>query len=209
MQLPIFPLKLVVFPGEKTNLHIFEDRYKELINDCEKEDLTFGIPVFMNGRLHPYGCELRLEAVKKRYKDGKIDVSCRGQRIFRIKAVINPMPNKLYAGAEVSFLPTDSEQNIITNIKIFNQLEQLYELLAIDRPIPETPEDLWAFDIAHHIGLSINQEYELMTKTSEIERQEMILDHLTHFIPAIEEMERLKERVKLNGHFKHMLPPEF
>ena len=72
MFLPIFPLKLVVYPNEKTNLHVFEERYKELVNDCEKNGSAFGIPVFMNGKVHAYGCELKIEAIKKRYEDGKL-----------------------------------------------------------------------------------------------------------------------------------------
>ena len=209
MFLPIFPLKLVVYPNEKANLHVFEERYKELINDCEKGNLTFGIPVFMNGKIHAYGCELKIEAVQKRYEDGKKDVSCRGQRIFKCLEVKQPSNSKLYAGAEIAWASQDMQQNILTNITIIEKLDQLYELLKIDRIIPEDPTDIWSFEIAHHIGFSTNQEYQLMTMESEKERMVMIENHLTNLIPTIQEMERLKERVRMNGHFKNILPPKF
>ncbi|MEO1628994.1 MAG: LON peptidase substrate-binding domain-containing protein, partial [Bacteroidota bacterium] len=45
---PLFPLKLVVYPGEQLNLHIFEPRYKQLIRECEQNKVTFGIPAFIN-----------------------------------------------------------------------------------------------------------------------------------------------------------------
>lgn len=209
MLLPIFPLKLVVYPNEKTNLHIFEERYKQLINDCKADEVTFGIPVFMNGKVHAYGCELKIEEIRKRYDDGRLDVTCRGQRIFKCLEIKNPIDGKLYAGAEVAWANQNMQQNILTNITIIEKLDQLYDLLKIDRKIPEDPMEVWSFDIAHHIGFSINQEYQLMTIESEEERMQMIENHLTSLIPTIQEMERLKERVRMNGHFKNILPPKF
>ncbi len=209
MFLPIFPLKLIVYPNEKANLHLFEERYKELINDCEKDNLTFGMPVFMNGKVHAYGCELKIEVIQKRYDDGKIDVSCRGQRIFKCLDIKNSVEGKLYAGAEVAWVNQDMQQNILTNITIIEKLHQLYKLLKINRTIPADPADVWAFDIAHHIGFSINQEYQLLTIESEEERMTMIESHMTNLIPTLQEMERLKERVRMNGHFKNISPPKF
>ena len=209
MFLPIFPLKLVVYPNEKANLHIFEDRYKELINDCEEDGITFGMPVFMNGRIHAYGCELKIESIKKRYEDGKLDVSCRGQRVFKCLNVENTVDGKLYGGAEVAWINQNMDQNIMTNITVMGKLEELYKILKIDRKIPADPADLWSYDIAHHIGFSTNQEYQLLTVEREKERMLTIENHLKNLIPTIQEMERLKERVRMNGHFKNIRPPKY
>jgi Lon protease-like protein len=209
MLLPIFPLKLVVYPNEKNNLHIFEERYKELINDCDKGGMTFGMPVFMNGKMHAYGCELKIEAIQKRYKNGELDITCRGQRIFKCLNIVHPMDGKLYAGAEVAWVSQDMVQDISANINIIEKLYQLYALLKMNRTIPEDPADVWSFDIAHHIGFSTNQEYQLLMMDSEKERMDMIDNHLSKIIPTLEEMERLKERVRMNGHFKNILPPNF
>jgi len=62
MTLPFFPLKSIFFPGETVPLHIFEERYKQLIKDCQKEAITFGIPVFINNGI-AYGTSFTL-AVK-------------------------------------------------------------------------------------------------------------------------------------------------
>ena len=139
----------------------------------------------------------------------KLDISCRGQRIFKCLEIKNPVEGKLYAGAEVAWANPNMKQNILTNINIIEKVDQLYELLKIDREIPEDPTNIWSFDIAHHIGFSINQEYQLMTLEGEEERMIMIENHLTSLIPTIQEMERLKERVRMNGHFKNILPPKF
>jgi hypothetical protein len=207
--IPIFPLKLVTYPNEKVNLHVFEDRYKQLINECFEENKTFGIPVFMNGKVREYGTELELEAIRKTYEDGRMDVTTRGVRIYKIEKLYNPAPGKLYSAADVDFINNDTKSDFVTSLSIIERLEEMYQLLKIKREIPTDPYSLYSFDIGHHVGFSINQEYQLMTLKTEAERQAMILEHLTNIIPMIEEMERLRERVKLNGHFKNILPPDF
>ncbi len=62
MKLPLFPLQSIFFPGETVPLHIFEPRYKQLINDCKNEAITFGIPVFINNGMQ-YGVEVQLVEV--------------------------------------------------------------------------------------------------------------------------------------------------
>ena len=59
--LPLFPLKLVAFPGEQLNLHIFEPRYKQLFRECEENQITFGIPAFIDNKIMDIGTELKLE----------------------------------------------------------------------------------------------------------------------------------------------------
>ena len=207
--LPIFPLKLVPYPDETVNLHIFEDRYKQLINECFDEQKTFGMPVFINGKIMDYGTELELVAIRKTYPDGRMDISCEGKRIFKVNELHHTIPNKTYSGADVTFIQSDTQGDFVKNMNILEKVLDLYGLLKINKTIPEDPARVQMFEIAHHIGFSINQEYQLLTLATELERQEMVLDHLTSLIPTIEEMERLRERVRLNGHFKNILPPKF
>ncbi|MGB0864613.1 MAG: LON peptidase substrate-binding domain-containing protein [Saprospiraceae bacterium] len=207
--IPIFPLKLVTYPNEKVNLHIFEERYQQLINECFDEQKTFGMPVFMNNKIMDFGTELELVAIRKTYPDGRMDISCKGIRTFKIEEIYNPIPDKLYAGADVFLNKNQAKGDLLKNLEIIERLGELYQLLKINRPVPQDSSNLRMFDIGHHIGLSINQEYQLLTLDTEIERQDMVLNHVINMIPMIEEMERLRERVKLNGHFKNIIPPNF
>ncbi|MGD1947779.1 MAG: LON peptidase substrate-binding domain-containing protein, partial [Croceivirga sp.] len=75
MKLPLFPLQSVFFPGETVPLHIFEERYKQLINDCREEAVTFGIPVYIDGTVH-FGTEVQLVEVVNTYETGEMDVVC-------------------------------------------------------------------------------------------------------------------------------------
>ena len=82
MRLPLFPLQTVFFPGETVPLHIFEDRYKQLIQDCLKEAMTFGIPVYIDKSL-AYGTEVQLKEVVNTYVDGSMDVVCVARQALR------------------------------------------------------------------------------------------------------------------------------
>lgn len=208
--LPIFPLKLVVFPGERVNLHIFEDRYKQLIQESEAAQRSFGMPIHINDKLMDVGTELALVAVRKRYEDGRMDITCEGRRRFKVLEVHNPLAGKLYAGAEVEWLAAGDRLGDVTqNVAILRLMKRLFQLLRIDKPLPSQPTDLQMYDIGHLVGLSVQQEYHLLTLDSELARQQFVRAHLESLIPTIEEMEQLKERVQLNGHFKNVLPPKF
>jgi uncharacterized protein len=103
---PMFPLNLVVFPGEKLNLHIFEQRYRQLIEDLRPAtEPLFGIPVYTD-HLMEYGTMVRLEKVVRKYEDGRYDISTSGQKVFKLLDFKNPAKNKLYAAGLVE-IPVD------------------------------------------------------------------------------------------------------
>lgn len=206
--LPLFPLKLVVYPGESLNLHIFEPRYKQLIRECEENNITFGIPGFINSEVMNFGTEMELLSVEKRYDSGEIDIKTRGLDIFKIKEYYRVTPNKLYAGADIERLENSNEKDLELNEAILNNLSELYSVLNVKKPIPKNGHSFSTYEIAHHVGFSLEQEYEFLCLPSEIQRQTFILDHMTNLIPVVREMERLRKRAQLNGHFKNVIPPE-
>ncbi|WP_242928260.1 LON peptidase substrate-binding domain-containing protein [Pontibacter vulgaris] len=207
--LPLFPLNVVVFPGEKLNLHIFEPRYKQLVRDCLADNITFGIPTYIKNSVGVYGTEIKLLRVEKKYDSGELDIRTEGVGVFKILSFDKQAPGKLYAGGQVEIIEDTSEEDIITKIKIRENIFQLYQALGLKKLYTELPENFTSFDIGHNLGLSTEQEYTLLQCESERLRQEMILDHLTRIVPIVLETERLKERVKQNGHFKHLIPPKF
>lgn len=207
--IPLFPLQLVVFPGEDLNLHIFEPRYRQLVKECEEEGITFGIPAFINNKVQEIGTEVELLRVEKRYASGESDIRTRGIGLFRIDKFYNEAPGKLYAGAEVEYLDVFMDGETDLNVEILELAQKLFELLNITKELPEDPADLVTYDIAHHVGFTVKQEYELLSISQEVKRQEFMRDHLKQLIPVVREMERLRQRVQMNGHFKNMIPPKF
>ena len=207
--IPLFPLNLVVFPGEKLNLHIFEPRYRQLVRDCLEQNLTFGIPPFIDNALGEIGTEVRLVAVEKAYNSGEMDIRTKAVGVFRLRRFFRQAEGKLYAAGNIDPIEQDEMADPVLREIITGQVRQLYEALGLRKLLLELAPDYTIFDIAHHIGLSTEQEYRLLATTSEHERQEMAREHLETILPVVLETERLKERVKLNGHFKKLVPPNF
>lgn len=202
--IPIFPLGIVVYPGESLNLHIFEARYKQLITECYKEKKLFGIPTVIENHLQDYGTSMEITELTKMYDDGEMDIRTKGSKIFRILEVIREVPEKLYSGAIVNYPETHEEGNPALMRKVMNSISELHKLLRVSKDFQKKGEELRVYDVAHHIGLSLEEEYELLKLLDERQRQEYLKRHLTKVIPLLGEMESLKEKIKLNGHFKNL-----
>ena len=202
--IPIFPLGIVVYPGENLNLHIFEPRYKQLINECHSQKKQFGIPTVIENRLLDYGSLAEIMEMTKVHENGEMDIKTRGSRVFRILEVIKEVPDKLYSGAIVNYPETNEEGNRELMKKVMNSIRELHKLLKVDQDFKKKDEEVKAFDVAHHVGLSLQEEYEMLHLLQERQRQEYLKRHLTKVIPLAAEMEKLKEKIKWNGHFKNL-----
>jgi len=203
--IPIFPLSVVMYPGETLNLHIFEPRYKELIRECTLQKKPFGIPSVINGKVTELGTLVSIQEIAKEYENGEMDIVTRGTAVFRILEIIKKIPDKLYSGAIVNY-PENSEvyprKDLIQ--KVIKAIRELHRVLNISKDFQKPDDELTAYDLAHHAGLSLEEEYELLGLLREEQRQEYLKRHLGKVLPVIGEMEVLKERVKLNGHFKNL-----
>jgi Lon protease-like protein len=203
--IPVFPLGIVVYPGETVNLHIFEPRYKQLINECYTDGKPFGIPTVIDNKLNEMGTLVRITEIVKVHDNGELDIRTLGLRVFRVLELIKSVPDKLFSGAIVNY-PDNIEGPGKPDLmqKVVNAIRELHRLLHIEKDFHKSNEELSAYDIAHHIGLSLQQEYELLGLLREEQRQEYIKRHLAQVLPVIAEMETLKEKVRLNGHFKNL-----
>lgn len=208
-ELALFPLQIVVFPGEAVNLHIFEPRYRQLVKDCEDTGITFGIPSFQNGRVNEFGTEVRLLDVKKTYPDGKMDVNTEGMGVFRIKEFYPKLGDKLYSGGLVRDYPHEETENLLVNEQILEQTRVLFEVMNITKKLPDTAVSFSTYDIAHYVGFNPQQEYDFLMTFSAAARQQMLLEQIQQVIPVVKEMENLRDRARMNGHFKNLIPPEF
>ena len=202
--IPIFPLAIVVYPGEQLNLHIFEPRYKQLVAESFEQKKPFGIPAVINDKISEMGTLVQVKEISKLYEDGKMDIKTEGLQVFRMLEMINDLPEKLYSGAIVNYPDNDERVNRTLMQGIVLGIKELHKLLKIEKNFTKPDNELMTYDVAHHAGLSIEQEYELLELMHESQRQEYLKRHLTKVIPVLGEMEILKERVKLNGHFKNV-----
>ena len=203
--IPIFPLGIVVYPGEIVNLHIFEPRYKQLVNECHTEGKPFGIPTVIDNKLNEMGTLVKITELVKVYDSGEMDIRTQGLRVFRVLEMIKSVPDKLFSGAIVNYpdnIESTGKRQLM--LKVINAIRELHRLLNITKDFHKPDEELASYDIAHHAGLSLEQEYELLGLLRGEQRQEYLKRHLGRVLPVIAEMETLKEKVKLNGHFKNL-----
>ncbi len=104
--IPLFPLGLVLFPGMPLPLHIFEERYKLMINECLDQNKEFGIVLFNGHQIQDIGCSAIILKVLKEYSDGKLDILCMGKKRFFIKKLLE---SKAYLESEVIFFDDEIE----------------------------------------------------------------------------------------------------
>lgn len=202
--IPIFPLAIVVYPGEQLNLHIFEPRYKQLISECFQNKKPFGIPAVIDDKISEMGTLVHVKEISQVYQDGKMDIRTEGLQVFRMLEIIKELPDKLYSGAIVNYPDNNEKGNRVFMNGIVKGIKELHKLLEINKKFLKPDEELWSYDVAHHAGMSLQEEYELLELLHELQRQEYLKRHLTKVIPVLAEMEQLKEKVKLNGHFKNL-----
>jgi Lon protease-like protein len=201
MLLPLFPLQLVVFPGEEVKLHIFEPRYKELINECRENQSTFGVPAYLDGRLADYGTELSLEKTFKTYPGGEMDVLTSGRRVFELKAFVRDVPDRLYSGGEVTLIENAPEEFGITVEELAHQFAVFHQLLGTGHTLENAEGPNLSFRIGHAIGLNLAQKVQLLSMQKESDRQLFILDHLNRMNKTLQAADETKRRVRGNGHF--------
>ena len=139
--LPIFPLNLVVYPGEKLNLHIFEDRYIQLIEQINDSGKSFGIPPYLNGIMSDVGTEMLLTSIEKIYDNGNMDIKTVGISVFNINQTYDQYPGMLYSGASVEHKDIDMDPDPVKNIQILELLQQLYNVLLIKRSLKFNPRE--------------------------------------------------------------------
>ncbi len=202
--IPIFPLGIVVFPGEQVNLHIFEPRYKQLINDCYGEQKSFGIPIVINNAVAEMGTLVQITEIVEVHADGKMDIRIRGEKIFRTLELIKSIPDKLYSGAIVHYPENNEKQQPQIVEQILTGIRDLHRFIGVTKDFKKPDAHLCSYDLAHHAGLSLEEEYEFLCLFHELQRLEYLKRHLTKILPVLSGMESLKERIQLNGHFREL-----
>lgn len=207
MKLPLFPLRSIFFPGESVPLHIFEERYKQLIRDCRKDAVTFGIPVYIKDTI-AYGTEVQLAEVVTTYEEGEMDIVCVARQVFKILTFNSELEGKMYSGGNVEFLDNVNDGDSKMKKYILSKIAELYRLMEVSfTPIPV--EKFNSYVLAHKIGLSFEQEYQLLQIAKESERLKFIKAHLLGTIAVLKEVDRTKKTIELNGHFRNFDPLDF
>jgi Lon protease-like protein len=199
---PLFPLGIVALPGESVPLHIFEDRYRRMIERCLGGDpgsveSQFGIIWLSDQELKPIGCACEIERVLERLEDGRINILARGTRPFRLLERQEELP---YPAGTVEFLaeldePPD-EQASAGALELYRELVQQ----ATDRTLTaEELSELDAYGMAATVEFGVDAKQELLELRSENARLRLLTLLLRAAIKRLELVERAGERARSNG----------
>jgi ATP-dependent Lon protease len=205
--LPLFPLNLVLYPGEELPLHIFEERYKELTQYCLDHDVAFGIIRAEEDALADVGTTARIEQIVSQYDDGRMDILVTGEERFQL---LETHDEKSYFTADV-LLIEDENQDLDLDLKerVITQHMKLLELAG--RTVrPDLYQDVEALSyvLAQNAALNEEQKQELLEVQGENERIRYLIDHFESLIPRVEKKEDVHRRIRSNGHFKDFPPEE-
>jgi len=187
-----FPLNVMILPGEKMRLHIFEPRYKQLVNECVANESSFGIPFVHNSSLTNAGSEVRVIKVITRYANGEMDIEIEGIRMFKLLDFQDPFPGKLYSGGNIAFIDNPLVQE---DAQVLNFFLSFYGSFHSKKLSEKSVEGMKIFDLARLINLNNQQKYELLELKSNRARQHFFL-HQMRFLLLIKEQEK-----KLNNNF--------
>ena len=129
----MFPLQVLLLPGEEMKLHIFEKRYRQLLQDCEEGAPEFGIPYSENGKLTKVGTLVRLREIVQSYPNGTSDIVVEAVANFQMRRFYMHLDDKLYPGGEVKHIdvPEDSPMSS----KLYGLLLRYHEKVQPGDPI--------------------------------------------------------------------------
>jgi Lon protease-like protein len=196
--LPLFPLQVVVFPRTPLPLHIFEERYKEMVGTAMRDSSEFGIVLAKEDGIVNAGCTVTVEKLLQMYPDGRMDVLTRGQRRFEI---VSLNEEKDYLQAEVNFF--DDDEATAASQELRNEAVSHYQALAQlresqPRPDPDLKDPQLSFQLAHHLP-DLDFLSALLRHRSETERLRQLNQYLATYIPRQRTVERIKELAPTNG----------
>ena len=162
------------------------------------------MPTVINNEVQEYGTLVEIIEITTTYENGEMDVKTRGTLVFKILEKIEALPEKLYRGAIVTYPATKYMGSIPLMAKILESIRALHLILNVTKQFKKNDEDLLSFDVAHHAGIALEDEYQLLQYEHELHRQEYIKRHLVKVLEVMTQMDKLKNKIMLNGHFKNL-----
>jgi Lon protease-like protein len=197
--LPLFPLDVVLLPGVPLPLHIFEPRYKEMIEECLAENKRFGVVRAKEEGLADIGCTAEILNVSKKYPDGRMDIVTSGRRRFEVMEINQ---ERSFLQAEVLYL--DDEPGRATQVQIEAAIKLHGELMTLAGAEQEGQTEINNSQLSYHLAgtlpLDLDFKQNLLTMKSEAERMPAIVSYFEAILPALRRTARARKIAGGNGH---------
>jgi uncharacterized protein len=189
--IPMFPLSIFPLPGELVPLHIFEPRYRQLLNDAETRDFSFGIFFNHTNNVNKLGSLVVLESIIKKYKTGESDIVVKCVDLFSMGKLYRTYKDKLYPGGEVSLHNIDylkpMHEPLITH---FEEYRLKLKLLKFEKIMSR-------YDVANELNLGFDERLEF-AQLSDDKQEVYLTKHLKYHSALIHKAELSRDIFHLN-----------
>jgi Lon protease-like protein len=184
--IPLFPLDVVLFPYLPLPLHIFEERYKIMIQDCLQAGQDFGVVYARRDKMEQVGCTAKIIQVVRKYDDGRMDLMTQGNARFRIDKILS---KKLYLQARIRFFDDDdstTEADLHTLVKTGTHLLENLEKISINRMdlkfVESLSDKVISYILTGIAGFSMDQKQYFLEMTSTAERLRQGIEQLKQIV---------------------------
>jgi ATP-dependent Lon protease len=199
-RIPLFPLDVVLFPGEQLPLHIFEPRYRGMVHECLEAKSPFGVILALPNGVVRVGCTAEITDLIKKYEDGRMDILSVGRDPFRILEVFEDDP--LLEG-QIDYLE-DQEAPLdpVAQKRLIESYEMCHTLIfaGLPKTFDTAPPAVLSYSIAAALPLDLLRKQQILELRTEAERRERLLAYLREWAPHLQKTEALRQRAGGNGH---------
>jgi Lon protease-like protein len=200
--IPLFPLNVVLLPGAPLPLHIFEERYKQMVNECLEQESEFGMVLADESGTRRVGCTARIVELVERYEDGRMLILVEGSRRFKLNNILTGKP---YYMGEIEYLEEEPEEDVNTLAEeCIALLERVVEA-ATEGSVGieiEPPYRNLSFAIAGRVEFDLETRQQILELTSEKERLQKVKELLTAAAQRLERERQAREKAQTNGYLR-------
>ena len=199
--MPLFPLQVVLFPRTELPLHIFEERYKQMVADVLKGKPEFGVVLAGEKGIVNTGCTATIEKVVKKYPDGRLDLITMGRRRFEI-ILLND--EKSYLRGAVEFFDDEAAEPIPPDVRkrvmeAYNDIRSLPSVRSVEDPELSDPQ--LSFQLAQVVP-DVDFRQVLLSIRSEADRMRRLAEFFPTYSTRQRHIQHVRAVAPTNGHAK-------
>lgn len=212
-EIPLFPLNVVLMPGTPLPLHIFEERYKQMVNECLESGEEFGMVLSDEAGTREVGCTASISGLVNRYDDGRLVILVEGSQRFKLNNILSGnTAGKPYYVGEIEYLQDEEATEDLSalaeeNIALLERVVEAATEGSVDIEV-EPPYRNLSFGIAGRIEFELETRQELLEITTEKGRLVRLKELLSEAADRLERTRQATEKARTNGHLRKDWRPD-
>jgi Lon protease-like protein len=200
-EIGLFPLGIVLLPGERMPLHIFEPRYRELIGECLDLGEPFGLVLDDEDGMRDVGTRASVVEVLERFDDGRLNIVVEGGDRFRL---VELTEGRSFATAEIAPLSDEGDEPTEEELRrCVAAYDRVVEAAAAEVDEIDLESQSVAYQIGARVDLGVEVKQDLLELRSERERVLMLSPLLDRAAETVRRQREIRERASTNGHVEH------